>query len=252
MPSSSRVRFGDLGPLPEPVRAYLTRTLREGAPLVTGAAVTQRGEILMGDAPGSWRPFVARQLFSTLRPGFVWDARVRLLPWLPQPLVQVRDCYVDGRGATRATLLSRPLANAEGSAAIDEAALQRYLAEALWFPTALLPSDRVQWTAVDATHAVVTLVDGDVRASLQIEFNADGEPISCYTPSRVRAQGDSFVRLPWGGTLSQWATRDGMRVPLECEVYWVVDGTRRPYFRARNVEVTYTFITTERRWDRQD
>jgi hypothetical protein len=32
-----------------------------------------------------------------------------------------------------------------------------------------------------------------------------------------------------------------MWVPLESEVYWVVDGREQPYYRGRNVRVEYDF-----------
>lgn len=40
-----------------------------------------------------------------------------------------------------------PLFDAQNQRKLDEGALQRYLAEAIWFPTALLPSQGVTWTA---------------------------------------------------------------------------------------------------------
>ena len=53
-------------------------------------------------------------------------------------------------------------------ASLREGALQRYLAEAVWLPPSLLPSERLQWTAMDESHARATLHDGETVATLQV------------------------------------------------------------------------------------
>ena len=56
--------------------------------------------------------------------------------------VVVRDAFLNGKGSTRALALGVwPVASIEGTDAIAVAALQRYLAEAVWFPIALLPEN---------------------------------------------------------------------------------------------------------------
>ena len=51
---------------------------------------------------------------------------------------------------------SFPLADVSGRE-MDEAALQRLLAEMVWFPTALLDVRYVRWTPVDDTRAQASL-----------------------------------------------------------------------------------------------
>ena len=45
-----------------------------------------------------------------------------------------------------------------GGREIDQSALVRYLTEAVYFPTALLPSRTLRWEALDADSARATLV----------------------------------------------------------------------------------------------
>ena len=52
--------------------------------------------------------------------------------------------------------------------------LMRYLAEAAWYPTALLPGQGVRWQAVDEHSADATLRDGAVEMTLRFVFSADG------------------------------------------------------------------------------
>jgi hypothetical protein len=247
-PSQTReqvvVRFDRFQSLPAPVERYFRNVLREDQPVIASATVRQCGEFLVKDSPDEWRPFIADQFFSALRPGFVWDARIRMV-WrgtLIWPRADVRDAYVDGRGSMHAILASLiPAVHEEGTPALNEAALQRYLAEAAWFPTALLPRPGLVWTPIDDTHALATLEDGATRVSLQFEFNAKGEIVSCYTPSRFREVNGKYEPTPWGGFFRNYVNRDGMRVPNNSEAYWRIDGVIHPYFKARNVEIHYEF-----------
>lgn len=50
---------------------------------------------------------------------------------------------------------------------LSRGALQRYLAEAVWFPTALLPREGLKWTAVDDSTALATLTDSGITVSLR-------------------------------------------------------------------------------------
>ena len=47
-----------------------------------------------------------------------------------------------------------------GGREIDQSALVRYLTEAVYFPTALLPSRTLRWEELDADSARATLVSG--------------------------------------------------------------------------------------------
>ena len=166
---SGFVRLEELETLPGPVRRYFRRVLRDGQPVVATTEVRQEGHFLLKDTPDGWRPFSARQRFSSTSPTFVWDAQVRMIAALPWPCATVRDAYEDGHGSTRASLFSFiPLVNAAGAPAIDEAALQRYLAEAVWFPTALLPSEYVAWSRVPPFEQSRSSSAGKVGASVAI------------------------------------------------------------------------------------
>lgn len=69
--------------------------------------------------------------------GFVWDARVRIAPLLH---IHVRDAYADGEGNGAVSLLSAiTVAEKRGGTTLNAGELYRYLAEGVWYPTALLP-----------------------------------------------------------------------------------------------------------------
>jgi hypothetical protein len=236
-----RVRLASLSSTPELVRRYFRVALHEGGPYVRTARVVQMGEFRnneTADIEAGWQLFEARQVFGVSPPGLVWDARISLTPL---GSVWVRDAYVSESASLRAALFGLiPVVSAPDGPELRAGALQRFLAESVWFPTALLPSERLSWNAIDASHARATLKDGEVTVSLDFEFGLGGEIVAVKAPARARASGKGrFESMPWGGRYQRYEERSGMRVPLESEVYWVVNGKEQPYYRARNLEIAY-------------
>jgi hypothetical protein len=176
--------------------------------------------------------------FSARPPGFVWDARIRMAPGVT---VHVRDGFVDGRGSMEARVLSvYPVVSVEGTAAITTAALQRFLAEAVWLPTALLPEEGVRWSSLDASSARATISAGEVTVSLDFHFAADGLVDRIYTASRARdVGGGRTVPTPWQGRFSHYALRGGYRIPLRGEVEWIMTDGPAPYWRGEITGVTF-------------
>jgi hypothetical protein len=159
---------------------------------------------------------------------------------VPFVSVRVRDAYVGGHGTTRGAILSLvPVVDGHGDRELDEGALQRYLAETPWFPTALLPGQGVTWSAVDDAHARATVTDGVTTASLVFEFAPSGEAVAVSTPRRYRPEKGGYVAAPWGGRYARYEERGGMRIPLEAEVYWTMNGRDEPYIRIRVADVRY-------------
>jgi len=225
--------------LPDPVARYFRHVLTPGQPMVTRAVFEQEGTFLMKPGTDGWRPFRARQEFVVQPAGFVWDARISMGPGMP---VYVRDAYVVGEGAMSAQFLALfPLVDVHGTREMAEGSLQRYLAETMWMPTALLPSQGVRWTARDDTSAIATLTEGGVSVSLEFHFDDAGDLRRVYTPARMREMNGHYEAMPWGGECSRYEVRDGMRIPAEAEVLWWVDGARMPYWRGRITGAKYTF-----------
>lgn len=214
---------GDLEGLPAPVRAYFENTLQEGQPYIDSVRLKQDGKLRAGDASSSWRPFTATQHVTIDPPGFFWNASITLFPFVS---LRIRDLFRDGDGSARVSLYGVvPLDGAEPSKELNEAELVRYLAEAVWYPTALLPSEGVQWEPVDDQTAKAAINHGDVSASLTFSFNEDDEVARVYTEQRYRRVDGEFDPTPWSGYWHDYQIRNGVRIPTKGEVVWhLLDG----------------------------
>lgn len=223
--------------LPAPVRRYFRNVLQPGQRQVAAVSLAQTGRFNLAESAEQWKRFDATQRVVIQRPGFHWDARIRLLPGVA---IFVHDAYVAGQGSLRAVLQGLiPLMQLRGGAELAQGELMRFLAEALWYPTALLPGQGIQWHPVDAHHARAELRDGQTSASVTFGFDDEGLVTSVYADARARNVGGLWVPTPWEGRWHDYATRGGMRVPLRGEVAWLLPTGRRPYWRGELTRIDF-------------
>jgi len=237
-PESERVfRNHDLEGLPEPVQGYLANVLTEGQPYVRMVRLQQSGEFRLGDAMAPWKPLSATQYFTVDPPGFVWDARVEIVPLLP---VRVVDVYKAGKGALRAKILSSvPVADAESSPELNSGELMRYLAETVWFPTALLPGEGIDWVPIDEQSAKATIDHRGTTVSLVFYFNSRNEVERVFAENRYREVDGTYEPTPWTGHFSNYQVRNGMLIPIDGEVEWNLPGGDLSYWRGHLVEIEH-------------
>jgi len=237
--SSAAFSAAEIEGLPAPVIGYFRAVLRDGQPIVRRVRLSQQGDFLLRPAENGWRPFTATQYIAVQPPGFVWDARIRMVPGLA---VRVRDALVGGSGYMHASLMGIVrLVSVEATAGITAGALHRYLAEAVWCPSALLPSQGVIWTPVDDSIARASLSVAGTTVSLDFRFGRDSLVQSVFTPERARDVDGRAVPTAWQGRFLDYAKRDGMRIPLSGEVEWLLPEGPQVYWRGRITEVSYEY-----------
>ena len=230
-----RVSFARFDELPAPVARYFRFALRENAPLIRAARVAHAGDF---NLDGRWIPFTSEQYFTARPPGFVWDARMRMNGLLP---VRVRDGYFGGQGSMTAKILGLfPVANAGGAdERLAQGALMRFLAEAVWLPTALLPRDGLHWSPIDDARARATLADAGVTVALDFTFDEAGAVTGIFAPARYREMNGEYRAYPWTGRFWHYEDCGGFRIPTAGEVAWQMPEGPLPYWRGRVAAAFY-------------
>jgi Family of unknown function (DUF6920) len=217
--------------LPAPVARYLRFAVKPGRAPVVAARLVSTGEFRLGESGDKWVSFKADQLFAAVRPGFVWDARMRLAPGVG---IRVVDAYVGGSGTMRAAIGGLvTVADAPDTPMLAGGELMRWLAETPWLPTALLPGGSVEWSALDEHSARATVHDGALEVSADFRFGSAGEVSEVFVPARPRDVDGTFIDTPWSGRFGAYAEEDGMMVPHEGVVQWHLPGGELPYWRGK-------------------
>jgi hypothetical protein len=227
--------------LPWPVRRYFRAVLKDGQPIISVARLTHEGQFNMGVTQAKWTQFTSSQIAIMRRPGFDWDGRIVIVPGLN---VFAHDAYVAGEGILHVELIGLvTLADIRGTPEAAQGELMRFLAEAVWYPTALLPSQGIRWESIDDGSAKATLTDGATTVSLIFDFNKEGLISGVRANARPRTVNGELVATPWQGRFWGYETRGGMHVPLEGEVAWVLPNGLWPYWRGRATEISYDLAT---------
>ena len=224
--------------LPEPVQRFFKTVLKDGQAIVAAVKLSQQGLFNLNEIEDKWSPFTATQLVTTQRLGFDWDARIQMAPGVN---AFVHDTYLLGEGSLHASLLGLfTVAKMDSTPESNQGELLRFFAEALWYPTALLPSQGVRWEAIDDTSARATLTDGATTVSVVFQFNAEGTIATMRAEARYR---DKLTAMPWSGRFWEYSVRNGMLIPLEGEVGWDYPEGTRLYFKGRTTEINYEFAS---------
>jgi hypothetical protein len=214
--------------LPPPVRRYFAHAFPAGARALRVARFHNSGKLRTEASATRCLAFSATQQATPQPRAFIWDARIA------HGLLRVVDRYADGHGAGRVSLLGAiRVDEAQSVPALDSGALHRYLAEAVWYPSALWPGNGLSWTAIDARRARATLTDGRQRVSLEFRFAPDGAVEAVYTPGRWGRSGGRYRQAGWEGRFAGELSAQGVRVPAGADVGWYVGGAWRPVWRGR-------------------
>ncbi|MDD4974553.1 MAG: hypothetical protein PHY93_09405 [Bacteriovorax sp.] len=213
------VDFKKLRFLPPPVQNYFKHVLKDGQPIIRSAKFKQHGKLLTEMKSNKWLLFDADYLAAPDSIGFFWNAKVFMIPFFH---IRVLDSYHAGIGSGVIRLFSLWTLNKDTDhLEINSGALHRYLAESVWFPTALLPQSGVRWDSLNSSSAIATLSDHGVTVSLEFRFNKLGEIVTIFSPARWGRFGGVYKQNAWEGHFSDYVLeKGGMRIPRKGEVGW--------------------------------
>lgn len=235
--SPQTVNLSVIAEYPEPVKRYLNRVLTPGSRIPTSVRITHEGTFNQSEQAQQWVPFTSDQRVALRRPGFDWNATMRMMPGVG---VRVHDAYHDGRGYLHAAVLGLvSVARVEGGGTFAASELMRFLAESPWYPAVLLPGNGIHWDPIDDRSATATLQDADLTVALVFEFRDDGLLERVRADARGRSVGDEMIPTPWEGRFGEYEMQDETLIPLEGEVAWVLPEGTRPYWRGRITSIAY-------------
>lgn len=229
----------ELDALPAPVQRYFRAALTPGQPMVAAVDINITGAMRMSDNTKKWSQFTSNQRVVTQRAAFDWNAAIAMFPGVN---AYVHDAYIAGEGILHAALLGAfTVAEMRGTKEAAHGEFMRFVAECAWYPTRMLPSQGATWTAVDDNAATLTIRDGDTSVTLLVRFGADNFIASIRAEARGRLIKGVMSSAPWQGRFWDYVEREGMRVPQQGEVAWVLPGSAEPYWRGRVTSVRYEF-----------
>jgi hypothetical protein len=126
---------------------------------------------------------------------------------------------------------------------MNAGALHRFLAEAVWYPWALVPGDALRWAPLDERRAQATLTCGATTVTLEFRFAGSGEVTGIYSPGRWGRFGGHYEKVPWEGHFSDYIRCGGVLRPRQGEVGWYRAGELQIVWRGTVESVRTLDIT---------
>ena len=160
------------------------------------------------DLKKDWVNIIGEQYFTTEKPGFIWKGTTSMFV--------ARDRYIDNMGGLTATLFSLiNVVDVKGEK-YNQGELLRWLSESVWFPTNLLPSEKLRWTDIDSSSAKLSFNYKGLALYFIITFNEKGE-ISQMETKRYM---DEKRLETWVIKAIRYEEKNEIIIPIEAEVFW--------------------------------
>jgi hypothetical protein len=213
--SGEVVSAGSISHLPDPIQNWLHQSGTVGQSPISRVNLTQSLQVKLDPKQEEWYLGEAEQWFTTEPPAFIWNTEIEMNAFLN---VVGRDKFQDGRGEMLIKMQALiPVADAKEDSKIDEATLQRYLAEIVWFPSAAL-SPYITWQPIGDFRARATMEVLGTSGSGVFHFDENGD-FQKFSAKRYRDE----ERNEWTVIANRIEERNGYRIPVDCDASWELE-----------------------------
>jgi len=240
------ITSSDIQHLPAVVQRWLSRSGCVGRPPIRTAIFHQSGAMRLKPEATAWIPSASTQTTSVAQPAFVWSVSMMMGP-VP---VLGRDLFQHGQGSMLITAAGLvPFVNVGPHPKINQSALQRYLGEICWLPSAAL-APYITWQSVDSepnsARATMRVPDGDgggsgapIVGSAVFRFTPEGDLLQFVAP-RYKEITDA-VPLEWRADATDWAEFEGFRIPTKLDATWMLPAGPFTWFKFDMIDAHYEF-----------
>ncbi len=198
--------------------------------------LTQELRLKLQPTQTSWYVGTAEQYFTTQSPAFHWTTNIQLNSLLN---VVGRDQFKNGKGRLLIRLLSLfALAKVSDTAKINQATLQRYLAEIVWFPSAAI-SSYISWQHIDDFTAKATMEYNNTKGTGTFYFNEDGS-FQKFVALRYKDNKD-LQTTQWTVSAIKNEKRNGVYIPTECNASWKLNNKEWTWLQLKITNIEYDF-----------
>ena len=209
-----RPNSNSLSNLPSPVQRYFQFAFPQDIPSYRTAQIQMSGQFRRPQTT-VFNPTTAKQTAAIHVPGLVFSAKTPIIPLI---WATAYDAYVNGNMQMKAKILSTfSVVDEKSNADLDRISLRRWLLESSLYPMALLPSEQIQWEAIDEHHARVTVHWQDISVSMIASFASSGE----LTQMIATEDGDLSTPYHGSGELverSDYQSVQGIMIPMKFSI----------------------------------
>src|SRR6056297_383486 len=225
--------------MPSIVQKWLINSGTIGKSPISNVHLIQKLQLKMKPEQSEWNNGTAEQYFTVQPPAFNWTITSQMSSILN---VAGRDKYENGNGEMTIKLFSLiTVANAKNHEKINQATLQRYLAETVWFPSASL-SPYITWESLGENSAKATMEFKGAKGSGEFHFDETGN-FKKFVAMRYQ---DINAEEPteWTVIATKTEERNEIKIPVECEASWTLESGKWTWLKLKLTEIKYNVKDT--------
>lgn len=220
--------------LPIIIQKWLANSGILGKQTISNVYLAQELKLKMKPEQSDWYSGRAEQYFTIEPPAFNWSVQMEISPALN---VAGRDRFEDGKGEMIIKLLSLiPVAKAKNDQKVNQATLQRYMAEIVWFPSAAL-SQYITWEPIDDFSARATMEYKGTRGSGDFHFDSDGN-FKKFVAMRYK-DANAIKPVEWSVIATKTEEQNGIKLPVECEASWELENGKWTWLTLKITDLRY-------------
>ncbi|MCL3836498.1 DUF6544 family protein [Aeromicrobium duanguangcaii] len=242
-PDPTPLTEDELAGLPEPLAAYIRRSLRQGEPREASLHARFHGRI-RSDADAEWMPFRGRQV-NTFGDNptrtFLMIASRSGVP------ITVLHCFADGRATMRGKVLSLLTVVDASGPEMDRSETVTVFNDLVVLAPGAIVDAPITWTCVGKrqVRGVFTLGSQSVSAVLTFDERDDLIDFVSDDRSRASADGRSFTPQTWSTPLRTHRDVDGLRLLTTGAARWLGPDGWFTYIELEYDEITYNVHEVE-------
>jgi len=208
-----------IGSLPSCIKRWLSVIGAVGHEQINLVSLKQSGLMKLRPEQKQWTVTEAEQISYTDPPAFRWIVKLKMGKGV---VVTGKDSFLEGKASMHIKLAGIiPISKTVDDEKTNESALQRYLMELAWYPSAVL-SPFISWEEVDAYSATATINYEGLKGSVTYFFNEQSELLKVEA-WRYKDSGEDARPLLCVGTVKEQRKVGGLTVPVKMEITWMLE-----------------------------
>ncbi|WP_062062925.1 DUF6920 family protein [Aquimarina longa] len=220
--------------LPLIVQKWLISSGVIGEKMVSNVYLIQELQLKLKPEQTDWYNSTAEQYFTISPPSFSWNIKTEMNAILS---VVGRDKFENGKGEMLIKLLSLiPISNARNSEKVNQATLQRFLAEIVWFPSASL-NQHIKWESINDYSAKATMEYKGTKGSGEFYFDENGN-FKKVVAMRYKDATDAEP-TKWTVIATKIEDRNGIKIPTECDANWYLEDGKWNWLKLKIRDIKY-------------
>ena len=231
---NSHITQNDITKLPPPVQKWLSSTGIIGKDKISFVRLKQKTMMKLKPEQKDWSEGTAFQYYTIQNPAFIWEVNMKMKTFID---IVGRDSFINGKGKMLIKLFSLINVVNEDGYKIDTGALQRFLGEIVWFPSAAL-SPYIKWETIDSLSARATMSYQGTEGSGIFYFNKIGDFVK-FSALRYMGNEENSERKEWIVTANKIQEVNGVRIPIKMEATWKLNSYSWTWLKLEIEDIQY-------------